>query len=138
MDGENRQVMRPIGKACSGAPVSWAGIVTLSQAIMRNPMGEMLLFSDEGPTGSQSDLPKITRPVGHGAGFRRRPAGCRAQGPTTVLCASTVQHGKYKVAQVGWGVILTGKVSRSFLPPVPNPAWPQPLHPEQETRSSPL
>ena len=102
-------------------------------------MGEMLLFSDKGLTGTQSDPPKITRPVGRRAGFRRRPAGCRAQVPTTVLRASTVQYGKCKGAQVGWGVILAGRVSRSFLPPVAKPAlsqaWPQPLHPEQETGS---
>lgn len=39
----------------------------------------MLLFSGEGLAGSQRGLPRVTRPVGGGAGFGRRPAVCRAQ-----------------------------------------------------------
>ena len=67
-------------------------------------MGEMLLFSGEGPTGSQIGLPRVTRPVGRGAGFRRRPAGCRAVASPTTLPASTVKYGKREEVRGGWDV----------------------------------
>ena len=38
-------------------------------------------FSREGLAGSQSGLPRVTRPVGSGAGFRQRPADA---GPRSV------------------------------------------------------
>lgn len=93
-----------------------------------------MLFSGEGPTGSQSGLPRVTRPVGHGAGFSRSPAGCRAPASLTALPASTVQYGKCEEAQ-GAGVWPPGRVQEapSHQGPVLSTAWPQSFHPEQET-----